>query len=243
MSSLVSNRFDAVPTEGMYLWRTASKLFYSASSSTLKAQVLSSQNASDASLSQIKPGYYVSDVYAINPLSFNVGSTLASDRITDANFYQFLMSLAAIGSLQNRYSAPSTSTWKRTQVVGYSSGNTTGWAVATATAGEGCFYASSLLNMVDSLGEVVNTLPDGTLKTNLSLVAGLEALFNAACEAGCNGTYAVTGCALTAGTCYPCPRGLRDYAQCTGLVTDKYSCAAAGLANFINTDTGYGWVQ
>ena len=221
-------------------WMTMAKLF---PSSTDDSRTEAAQLATDALMAVLEPGVIVSTSNRINWDTVNPGSLNVSDRKTDANAYLIFVSMAAIGSLQNRYSATDTSTYHKTQVLGYqanpASANT-GWAEATNVDVYGCTFAGSILNMIDGINNTADQLTGsiaGTLKT---MASAFETLMNAACEAGCNGSYP-TGCALAAGTCSTCPTTLRNRNSCTGLTTDENSCAAAGMAHFINTDATNGW--
>jgi hypothetical protein len=153
-----------------------------------------------------------------------------------------MTSMAQIGALQNRYSAPDPSNYSKTQVLGYTAAAPDGWAKAVNVNAEGCTYASSILNMLDSIHEVGNQLEGKRGEAFKLIGTAFGAVMNLACELGCQGAggYA-TGCALPAGSCNPCPLELRNRNSCTAVVTEKASCAAAGIAHFINTDAILGW--
>lgn len=240
-ADLVSNRLDAVTGEGSHFWRTATKLFHLTDADTLDDRVEAARLATDALMATIKSGKTISSSYLINEDTDNEGSLRPSDREDDANIFQIYVSTAAIGALQSRYSSPNTSSWTKGREVGYKSTQTDGWEDATKVAGDGCMYAASILNLVDALGEVQPKL-SGALQSSLSNVLSLKSALNAACEAGCDGTFPVTGCALASGSCSPCPTSLRNYGSCTGSIADKNSCAAAGIAYLINNDTDFGWL-
>jgi hypothetical protein len=239
VGNLASSRYDSVPGEGSYLWRTAAQLFYTSDLSLLDSRILAARFATDADLAQIKPGRAILSSNAYNAGTYNVSSTLPDDRTDDANFYQVFVSLAAIGDLQDRYSAPDTGTWAKTHPVGYTSSNTSGWELASQTGGDGCFYAASILNLVDSASSIQSEAK-GSVKDALTVISAFGTVLDQECEKGCNGTYP-TGCSLPAGSCDPCPRSLRDASSCEGSTTDKNSCAAAGIAYFIDNDPIGGW--
>jgi hypothetical protein len=232
-------------TEGISsggLWKTFAKLFHS---STQDSRAEAGWYASDALMAVLESGIVLAPT---NKLSFdgnNIASTRTTDRTDVANLYLMLTSMATLGASQNRYSAPDLSTYSPTQVLGYTTAKPTGWASAANMTLEGCAYASSVLNLFDTMTEISGILPT-SLSSSVSSVSGTySAALDLVCEAGCAGTgvYAATGCALPAGTCTPCPTSLRHRSACAlgGSVTDPANCAAAGIAIMINTDATLGW--
>lgn len=206
-------------------------------------RVESAWAAMDALSAITDPLQTVASSNQINAGGRNIGSTLASQRTDDANFALLLTSMASLGTLQNRYSATNPTTFAKTQVLGYTVAAPLGWATAVRTGAvmnnEGCSYASALLTFIDSVGRVGASIP-GTAGTTLTTAAtALGIAMNIACEAGCNGAVP-TGCALPLGSCAECPQTLRNRSSCTGTTTDVNSCAAAGIAHYVNVSPA-GW--
>lgn len=220
-------------------WITMTMLFPSVTTDT---RVTAGQGSTDSLMAIRKPGAItaLADMIGIN--TFNPGSLIAVDRHQDANAYLMFVSMSLIGSLQNRYSSPNPSTFRKTQVVGYSAVKPQGWAVATNVDLEGCTYASAILNLLDAVNDVSQNV-SGNMGTILSQVGStFTSGINLACDLGCRGAGGyLSGCSLPAGSCNPCPTALRNRTSCTGADEEKVSCAAAGIAHFINTDATNGW--
>jgi hypothetical protein len=108
----------------------------------------------------------------------------------------------------------------------------------TAVDVNACTYAGAILTFFDSIGQVGATIGSslgGSVGSNLTTAAvTFAALINSACDTGCQ------NCGLPAGTCSICPTELRYRNSCTGLATDKASCAAAGIVQFMDTSP-LGW--
>ncbi len=221
---------------GTGFWKTLAKLFPSTSVTDGIAE--SGGYAQDALMAILKPGVIVSTPYRVNEDTQNPGTLVPADRTDESNIYMLIVSMATIGTLQNRYSATDTSNYLKTRVLGYKSTATDGWAKAVNVDIDGCTFAASVMNMLDSFQQI------GASSEKLNKISGtittLTSLMNTACEAGCQGIIP-TGCALAAGTCTVCPVSLRNRNSCTGAVSDKNSCAAAGISYLINTDLTAGW--
>ncbi|MBL7714003.1 MAG: hypothetical protein JNL01_00960 [Bdellovibrionales bacterium] len=252
--------FVATPPVGTAFWTTMAENFYHTDLNFLDQRVESTRRATYALFSVIGYGIVVPLANQVNWSSFNPGSLLAVDRSPDSNLYNVLISAARIGALQNRYSAPDTTTWNKTQVVGYTVGNPNGWQDATLTADHGCQFASAFLNFIDSVDQIAVN-PGGSSGAAIATVtAAIKPVIGEACNYGCQGNaagvigsappevidFSGTGCAFADNICagtasVPCPQALRDATACTGLVTDRNSCAAAGIARFVNMHTTLGW--
>ena len=162
---------------------------------------------------------------------------VAAHRTEDSNLYSMLVSMSLIGALQNRYGAPDGS-YHQGQKLGATAGNPAGWETVTAVDVNACTYAGAVLTFLDSISQVGATIGSslgGSVGGALTTAAGtFSTLMNDACDSGCQ------ACGIAAGSCTPCPTELRDRNSCTGVATDKASCAAAGIAAFMNTDP-LGW--
>ncbi len=220
---------------GNQLWVTLTKLF---PSSLTDQRLTGGQNALDALFAIRKPGLLTPPEYVVNSTSANPGTLVAAHRTDDSNVYGMLVSMALVGSLQNRYGAP-TATYTRGQKLGTSVTYVNGWETVAAIDSAACTYAGSILTLFDSITQVGGTFSSSLGSTGATLVTAAAlytGLLNTACDAGC-----VT-CGFAAGACATCPTELRNRNACTGLATDKASCAAAGIAQFMNsTPAGFGW--
>lgn len=219
---------------GSELWVTLTKLF----PSTLTDQrVTGAQNALDALFAIRIPGALTPSQHIINSSSVNPGSLIAAHRTDDSNIYGMLVSMALVGAYQNRYGAPDGS-YHKTIKLGATAGNASGWELVTAIDVNACSYAGAVLTMFDSInqvGPILGTALGGSTGSTLTSAATTyTALLNTACDAGCQ------ACGMSAGSCTPCPTELRNRYACTGVATDKASCAASGVAQFIDTNV-LGW--
>lgn len=232
------SRLAEVETDGSDFFVTLTELF----PSTLEDSAAESGwYASDALMAILKKGAVIGSANMLNPDTYNVGSLLGKDRDVNANMYLALTSMATMGALQNRYSAPDPTTFKKTQVLGYTVAATAGWADPVNLTEEGCAYGSSMLNMLDAIEQVASDLEGQAIGVTLgNLATAFDAAIDAACESGCNGTFP-TGCGFAPGSCSTCPTALRDRGSCEATTTDINSCAAAGIAHFVNTDATVGW--
>jgi hypothetical protein len=222
---------------GSDLWRTLAKLF---PSTTTDSRAESAWYATDALMAILKLGTVISTSAKINVDTPNPGSLVAANREDDANLYLMMVSMASIGALENRYSAPDSS-YNPTQVLGYKASATEGWENAENIDEEGCAFAASVLTLMDSIGEIAPKLSGEMGATMSDLVSDFQSGLDAACSAGCT-TALLTGCALPAGSCDTCPLTLRNRKSCTGLTTDENSCAAAGIAYFVDNPLNpVGW--
>jgi hypothetical protein len=229
VTNLASNNIT-----GTELWVTLTKLF---PSSVVDQRVTGGQNALDALFAIRVPGTLTPPQYVVNSTSVNPGSLIAAHRTEDSNLYTMLVSMSLVGALQNRYGAPQAN-WHRGQKMGQTVGNASGWEDPTAVDVYGCTYAGALLTMFDSITQVggtIGTSLGGTVGSTLTTAAStFSAALDSACDAGC------TACGMPAGTCDPCPTTLRNRLSCTALNTDVNSCAAAGIATFMDTNV-LGW--
>lgn len=205
--------------------------------------------AEDALQATLQNGIPVLKQYQTNPGTDNVGSVYASDRTSDSNIYMLLVSMAGIGGLESRNGNPSASYHKQAALP---------WATAATMTADGCAYAASILNLIDSIGAVGSVLPASEQTAFGNISTAFNTILTYACNVGLNSTGAYpippsgtpanlggatstwvsSGCTLTTGT--GCPYTLRNRASCTGLATDPNSCAAAGIINFINSSSA-GW--
>lgn len=239
------------------LWTTIAKVFYSNNQPLLDKRIESTRRAIEALLAVKTYGAIVAPIDLINPSSFNPGSLLAFDRTADSNFYNAIVSMASIGALQSRYSDPDSATGSKGRVLGYTLATTAGWADATNIAGDGCQFAASLLNMVDSIEQIAINPGGNGGRALADMISPLTPHLPDICNAGCRGNAAAvingetidfsgTGCAFADDQCEgsgarACPVELRNRASCTGVVSNRASCAAAGIARFVNEHTLLGW--
>ena len=247
-ANLVANMF----------WRAMSEIFWSTDVDVLDKRITAAAFASDATMSALKSGTIVAMTQRFNSTTLNMGSTLASDRIDDANLYQLFVSMAAIGALENRFSAPNPATFLKTRPLGWTTATPTGWERAANTPGNGCEFAASVLNLTDTIGAVAAQAPPSVQGSLVALQASMGTWLSAACDAGCTANAAAvvigqaidfsgTACAgIAAGVCtgtaaQPCPATLRNWNSCTGAVSDRNSCAAAGIARFVDQHVVLGW--
>ncbi len=203
------------------------------------------ENGTDAVQAIIQSGTVLVTAYTVNSTSNNPISLLSGDRLNDANSYLTFLSLALMGSLENRYATPSASNF-------YHKSNNLPWTTAATAIGDGCAYASAVLNYFDGIDFVQSVAPP-SVASIYSNIQALEPQLNYGCCLGlqtcgfagscgasipCNltgGTCSTcTSCANCPSLCLKCPTTLRSRASCTGLVTDQNSCAAAGLVSQIN---------
>ena len=254
------------PLAAAGFWTTTAKLFYSDDLNLLDKRVTAGGAAADALMSVIAPGTIVPLPQRVDNdgNGLNVGSVIASDRTVDANLYLIMTSMATISALQNRYSETDPTTFVQGQVLGFTAARPAGWALPTNyVTEEGCEFAASVLNFVDAVDEITaNSASGGAAQALAAMNTGLKAQLHDACESGCQanavGTMAIpgallfpTGCAFPAGSCsgsatHPCPDALRDRSRCSPVATDVETCAAAGIATFINDDAGnthFGWAD
>lgn len=221
---------------GNELWVTLTKIF---PSSLVDQRVTAGQNALDALFAIRLPGVLSPPEAIVNKSSANPGTLVAGHRPFDANLYSLFVSMSLIGSLQNRYGAPLPN-FHRGQKLGVSGLYPNGWETVAAVDVNACTYAGALLTFFDSVNQVGPTIGSslgGSIGPALVTAASvLSTAVNAACDAGC------TSCGMPAGSCSVCPIELRNRFSCTGLATDKASCAAAGIISFMNsTPGGPGW--
>lgn len=109
----------------------------------------------------------------------------------------------------------------------------------------GCHYASSLVNLLDAINEISDSLGGGIATNLTNIYTNFNPVVQAACVNGCNGndwdgTPAFDpNCTSATTSCTECPSSIRNRNSCT---TDATSaCAAAGVVRMINNDPTFGW--
>lgn len=219
---------------GNEVWVSLTRIF----PSTLTDQrVTGGQNALDSLFALRVPGAISPEASMINSASAHPGTLVAAHRSQDSNMYAMLVSMSLIGALQNRYGAPDGS-YHQTQKLGATAGNANGWELVTDVDVNACTYAGALLTFFDSISQVsgtIGTALGGAVGTSLTTAATTyTALLAVACDAGCQ------ACGFAAGSCTPCPTELRNRNSCTGVATDKATCAASGIVSFMNSNPA-GW--
>lgn len=176
------------------------------------------ENGMDALFAALKPGTILLSQYSVNNPGNNPGSLFVVDRIDDANSYLMFFGMAVMGALMNRDGAPTANYHKSVNVP---------WTTPATAVGNGCRFSAALLNFYDSLQFVSANAPTGTQAIYNSINSFLNSSLNAACDVGCR----TNGCTMG---CSTCPTTLRNRASCNGTTSDSNSCAAAGLATFLN---------
>jgi hypothetical protein len=205
---------------GSGLWKFLSSEFPSVASPDDKIPTAAGLGI-DAAMAAVPPGTLIVPANAINATGKNPGSMLMGDRITNANSYITFLSMSLMGSLLYRDGKPLASTQIKTVPLP--------WQTAATAVGNGCAFASALLNFFDGLDAITGASP-ATVQASYRVISSfLTAGVNTACGLGCS---LICG---GASTCTSCPATLRDRNSCTGLTTDANSCAAAGLAAFVSS--------
>lgn len=169
----------------------------------------------DAIMSVLNTSGFLLKNYEINSTSYNPGSILYSDRTDEANAYLTFLALAQMGTLMNRYGAPSNNV-KTVDLP---------WISAKSMTSDGCAFASGLLNYYDGLASIQSASSGSVAEVYGVIQTFLSSGLDAACS---------TGCALCGLSCSTCPSSLRSRNSCTGSTQDENSCAAAGLVLFVN---------
>jgi hypothetical protein len=216
---IISDLTSASNLNGSGLWKFLVKEFPSKSSPDDKIPTTAAYGI-DAVMSAIKTGTTIVSADEINSTTHNPGSILLTDRIQDANSYLTFLAMAQMGSLLYRNGVPNTSTYVKTVSLP--------WLTAATVKGDGCAFTSGLLNLIDGLDSIVSYVPSSSKSSFQSIISYLSSSTDAACAVGCT--------VICAGSvsCSRCPTTLRNRNSCTGLTTDVNSCAAAGLAYFVN---------
>lgn len=238
---------------GPGLWRAATKFFPSeVGDSKMEATWLGTALL----MGVLAPGAILPPEYAINAESFNPGTVDKDSRTTDSNSYLFFMSLALIGSTQNRYGKLSTESFDSST---YDKLRDLPWSTAQSVSDDstGCAYAGSVLNLFDNVGAVASAA-SGDISSSLEQADSISEYFGLACLAGCIAAPAAlnplgidfnTGCTISitdaAALCNPCPLKLRHRENCKNddVAIDKnvVACAAAGIVTLINKNADLGW--
>ena len=136
-----------------------------------------------------------------------------------ANIYLLFVNMATIGSFENRYGDPDPTTHAKQVPLP--------WIVADHPdmPTNGCAFASSIVQLADNLGAVVDNL-DGSMKEGLT---DLKTFVQNLIYDGCNAV-----CVAKDSSCPICPIKLRDRSQCSGVADDMPSEVAAALTVMVN---------
>lgn len=243
IGTLPSQPLGTAAGQGSFLWRTLAKLFAvlkgdgSIDTGAMDKRITAGWASMDALMSTLSPGVLVSTANQFNATTVNPGSLAASDRTGDADLYMFLITLSQIGAIEDRYGAPDTTSFKKGQKLGQSASAPSGWEDPLMMDVYGCTYASSLLNLFDSLGGAISQM-NPKLSSAATVMLGIRSVVDLACNAGC------IACGLGPSACSKCPDSLKDRNSCavTGGVANKEACAASGIISFINDNTNLiGW--
>lgn len=183
----------------------------------------SAEDGMDAVMAAIQPGTVLVSSDLVSTDSNNVISLLYSDRTDDANSYLTFLGMSLVGSLLDRYGAP-TSNYHKSQTLP--------WTTPTAVTSDGCAVAAGLLNFSDGLEAITAASPTSVAALYSKIGSTLTTGLNTACSAGCSACASLPGSTVS---CTTCPLSLRNRSSCTGLDTDTNSCAAAGIVTFVNT--------
>jgi hypothetical protein len=205
---------------GSGIWEFLAKEFPSTTTPSDDKKPQAAMNGLDALFAALKPGIVLIPSTLVNSGTSNPGSILATDRIDDSNSYLPFMSMALIGTLQNRYGKSDSSYHQTVDLP---------WTTADQTKGDGCAFASALLSLQDGIKFVSASAPSNVATTYGKINTFLSTALDAACNVGCT---IICGGSVT---CTTCPTNLRDRNSCTGTNTDANSCATAGIIKFVNT--------
>ena len=217
---MLSDLSKASDLGGSGLWKYLVTEFPSVSSPDDKIPTAAGLGT-DAAMSAVRPGTLFVPAVEVNASSKNPGSLIYTDRVGDANSYITFLSMSLMGSLLYRNGVPDATTHVKTVPLP--------WITAATTVGDGCAFASGLLNFFDGLGSITSSSPSSVRGAYQTITSYLLSGVDTACALGC-----AVVCA-GASSCTTCPATLRSRASCTGLTTDVNSCAAAGLAKFVNS--------
>lgn len=204
---------------GAGFWEFLAKEFPSTATPADDKKPQAAMNGLDALFAATKSGIIILPSSLVNQKTFNPGSILSSDRVDDSNSYLPFMSMALIGTLQNRYGSPDSNHHQTVLLP---------WEDPTKIKGDGCAFASGLLNLLDGMQFVAKSAT-----SQVSTVYNkINTFLSTALDAGCS-----VGCTLCGGSvsCSTCPTSLRDRTSCAGTNTDTTSCAASGIIKFVNT--------
>ena len=206
---------------GSGFWEFLAQEFPSVSTPFDDKKPQSAMNGLDALMSVLLPGIVTIPSLMINSTSFNPGSLLTQDRTADSNSYLIFLSMGLLGSLESRYGLPTSNYHKSIDLP---------WATAENTVGDGCAFASGLLNLYDGLTYVGNNSAPSVAEIYQTIASFLSDGLDASCTIGCQ-TCAALGASVS---CTSCPTTLKNRDSCTGAITDVNSCAAAGIVMFVN---------
>ncbi len=200
-------------------WEFMAKEFASTSTPVDDKIPQAAEAGTDAIMSVLNPGTFLIAADTINATTNNPGSILAADRTNDANAYLTFMSMALIGSLESRNANPISGTFHKS--------NSLPWTSAALMSGDGCAFASAVLNFFDGLQYIISAAPSA-VAAKFSATSVISLSLAQACNFGCN------VCSGSNCTGSICPITLRSRSSCTGTVTDQNSCAAAAIISFVN---------
>lgn len=241
-TQIASRSADLIANNGSGFWEVMAELFPSTAGSDYVLEgALYGTNALHAI---INPGALILPANQIDEDAFNIGSIFPTDRTTESNLYLMYLSMAALGSLENRYGAPDAA-FQKTVVLPWRT-------AAHAEIANGCAFGSTILNFLDGIGYGSTALPAEMTQALGDVSTALTTLLDKACQYGCSGAvpagldglalntrggWQATGCNTT---CTTCPQELRDRTRCTASTSNVTSCAAAGIINFLN-ESAAGW--
>jgi hypothetical protein len=218
MLSVLGDMIASGDLAGSGFWEFLAAEFPSTTDPTDDKKPQAAMLGIDAAMSVLNPGAILIPDYMVFLKTANPGSLIADDRSSDANSVMTFVSMALIGTLQNRYGNPSSNHHKTTDLP---------WVTAIDTKGTGCAFAAGILNFYDSLTYLKTVASGSAASTYASIQGSLSSALTTGCTRGC------TFCG-GAVSCTSCPTTLRDRSSCTGETTDENSCAAAGLTNVVN---------
>lgn len=210
-------------------WNTMAKLF---PSETTDSRAESAMFATDALMAALKSGTVVPTDAKVNSETRNPGSVFAEDRVDDSNFYMIFVSMALIGTLENRYGSPDSTSFNK--------GNALPWEDPADVDEDGCAFVGAIMNLLDSAGQL--NLGEGIALAISSSVGEIEDnVVSLGCELGCQNPV----CGFAAGECTPCPTLIRNRKGCDFNGDNdqkKAACAASGIVYVLNNDTSFGWL-
>jgi hypothetical protein len=216
---ILSDLSKASDLGGSGLWKFLSREFASVANPDDKIPTAAGLGT-DAAFSAVNPGTLFVPAAEVNASTKNPGTLIFEDRLSDANSYLTFLSMSLMGSLLSRAGAPDALTHVKTVSLP--------WVTAATAAGDSCAFASGLLNFFDGLDSISRSSPASVKSSYHTISNFLTQAVDAACAVGC------TFICANVTPCSSCPLTLRDRTSCTGVSTDVNSCAAAGIAVFVN---------
>lgn len=216
--SILQGLLTAGGLSGSGFWEFLVTQFPSSNSPSDDKRPQAAEYGLDAAMSAVKYGTFFTTAYEINSNTDNVGSILVNDRIDDANAYITFLSMALMGALMNRNGFP---------LSNHHKGAALPWTTADLMPGEGCAFASAVLNFKDSI-QFISSVSPSNLQSAYSAILSLLSNLDTACQIAC-----FTNCGGM--SCSGCPTALRNRDSCTGLTTDQNSCAGTGIISSVNS--------